>query len=363
MASNNSNYSGRYRGRRGGSGALRALVILLAVIFALCVAGYFFLGKYIQYTDDGVRLVLPWAEEEPEASSPSPTLPDLVVEDEEEPSPAPQPPEEVEEPLRLIEAVEVSVAEVMAGTAADKVKAAGGSALVVEVKTVEGNLAWASGSDLAVGAKLSGDGAFNEAVAELDAADELYLVARMNCFEDLWMCVYDKSMALRVESGDLWYDTYGMPWMSPANDKARDYLTGLCAELAALGFDEILLERAGFPPKGRLSSVAVGDNYPAEERDAVVARWLEALSTSLEESSVRLSVYVTEGELAQTGGNSGWTAAGLAAADRVWLAVTDEAADAALLAGVGLDDPAVHLVRVCESVPEDRSGSWAWLPD
>ena len=358
--SGNSYSSNRYRGRRSGNAGLKVLVALLAVLFAAGVIFYFLLGKYIQYTDDGVRLNLPWAEEEPQESTPPPEVSDMVIYEEEEPSPPPVVPEE-EEPLRLLEAVEVTPEEVTAGTAADKVKAAGGNALVVEVKVVEGNLAWSSSSRLAQDAELSGDPAFNEAVAALDGADELYLVARMNCFEDLWMCVHDKSMALTTQSGNLWYDTYGMPWLSPANAAAREYLTGLCLELAALGFDEILLERAGFPPKGKLSAVVVGENYPAEGRDEIVSRWLEELTAALEETDVRLSVYVTEEELAQENGKSGWTAAGLAAADRIWLEVTEPEADAALLAEAGMENPAERLVRVCGEIPEDRSGSWVLM--
>ena len=361
--SGNRNSFNRYRGRRGGNAGLKFLVILLAVILAVGVVFYLLLGKFVQYTDDGVRLNLPWMEDAREETPPSPDLSDMVVyeDEEEEPSPSPVIPEE--EPLRPIEAVEVTPEELLAGTAADKVKNAGGNALVVEVKVVEGNLAWSTGSSLAVEAELSGDPAFNEAVAALDGADELYLVARMNCFEDLWMCVHDKSMAITVQSGNLWYDTYGMPWLSPANKQAREYLTELCLELAELGFDEILLERAGFPPKGRLSAVAVGDNYPAEGRDEAVSRWLEDLRAALEESGVKVGVLVTESELAQEGGNSGWTAAGLANADRVWLEVTDEAADVSLLENAGMEIPAEHLVRLWNEVPEDRSGSWALLAE
>ena len=176
------------------------------------------------------------------------------------------------------------------------------------------------------------------------------------------MCVHDKSMALKTESGNLWYDTYGMPWLSPANEGARQYLTQLCLELAEMGFDEILLDRGGFPPKGKVSAIARGDNYPDEGRDQVVSRWFAQLDEALEETGVRLSVRVSGSELKQEAGNSGWTAEALAWADRVWLSEGADAEEAVrLLESAGMDDPAAHLVQIFSQVPEDRSGSWALL--
>lgn len=347
-----------YRGRRSGSSLLKVLVIFLAVLLAAVLLLYVFLGGRIQYTDDGVRLNLPWMEEPVEDEPELPEVSEFIIE--EEPSPIPAPPEE--KPLPKVEGVEVSPAEVLAGTAADTVKNAGGNALVVTVKTVEGNLAWNSSSQLAIDAELTGDAAFSEAIGELDGADELYLVARMNCFQDLWMCVHDKSMALKAESGNLWYDTYGMPWLSPANEEARQYLIRLCLELAEMGFDEILLDCGGFPPKGKVSAIARGANYPAEGRDEVVSQWLALLDTALEESGVWLSVRVSESELKQEDGNSGWTARGLAAADRVWLSEGADLEEAlSVMESAGMENPAEHLVQIFPEVPEDRSGSWALL--
>ena len=351
-------YSSPYRGRRGGSWVLKVLILLLVILLAAGVLFYFFLGNYIQYTDDGVRLVLPWSEKAPVEEAP-PVVSDMVVEEPEETVSVP-PVEEV--PLRRLEAVEVSPDEVMAGAADEKVKTAGGNALVVRVKTVEGHLAWDSRAELAVAAELTGSEDFRAAVAALAEADELYLVARMNVFQDLWMCVHDKSMALTTAAGKLWYDTYGMPWLSPANAEAWQYVVQLCLELAEMGFDEILMEYAGFPAKGKLSAVAAGVNYPASGRDAVMSQWMGELTGALEGTGVRLSVRVKEGELAQTEGASGWTAESLALADRIWMeSGADLNEDTLTLEQAGMEDARRHLVQIWPQVPEDRSESWAVL--
>ena len=351
-------YLSRYRGRRGGSGVLKALIVFLAVLLAAGVLFYFFLGNYIQYTDDGVRLVLPWMEEKPVVEDPAPEVSDMIVEESEEPVVLPP----AEEPLRRLEAVEVTPEAVIAGTAAEKVKAAGGSALVVRVKNVEGYLAWDSQTEPAVAAELIGSADFRGAIADLAEAEDLYLVARMNVFQDLWMCVHDKTMALTTPAGKLWYDTYGMPWLSPANADARRYAVQLCMELAEMGFDEILLERAGFPAKGKVSAVTTDANYPAEGRDEAVEQWLSELTAALEGTGVRLSVRVKEEEVTQTAGNSGWTARSLALADRVWLesgANLEE--DTLALEQAGMENAREHLVQIWSKVPEDRSESWAVL--
>ncbi len=55
-----------YRGRRGGgSVVLKAIVILLAILLVVGVVFVLFLGKYVEYTDNGVRLNPPWSQDQP----------------------------------------------------------------------------------------------------------------------------------------------------------------------------------------------------------------------------------------------------------------------------------------------------------
>jgi hypothetical protein len=267
----------------------------------------------------------------------------------------------VESTLQL-NAVEVSPSAVTDGTAASQVTAAGGNALVVTVKDVEGHLAWQSQNALAVAARdksgvsLNGTEAFSQAIRTLAQGDDLYLVARVCCFEDLWMCVYSRAMALTTQGGKLWYDSDGMPWLSPANADARAYLTDLCKELAELGFDEILLDYAGFPGTGRRSSIAVGDNYPTDLTGATSA-WLAELDGALADSGVWLSVQTTA-EALTVGDDTGLSAQGIAgAADRLWLDGSgDVTACAQVMTQAGMEETSQRIV-VTGAVPETWSGS------
>jgi hypothetical protein len=205
---------------------------------------------------------------------------------------------------------------------------------------------------------LNGTAAFSQAIQSL-AQGELYLVARVNCFEDLWMCVYSRSMALTTQGGKLWYDSNGMPWLSPANAEAKAYLTELCQELAQLGFDEILLDCAGFPGTGRKSTLAVGSNYPTDLSSAV-STWLTELDAALEGSGVSLSVQMSETALT-AGDDTGLTAQGAAVLDRIWVDGSgDVAAITQALTQAGLTEASDALV-LTGTFPATWTGSWGSL--
>ena len=105
-----------------------------------------------------------------------------------------------------------------------------------------------------------------------------------------------------------------------------------------MGFDEILLDDAGYPCLGETDELATDDNRP-EDRTVPVAAFLQRLSGELEERGVYLSVYAYEALAPEGEVYSGLTAPVLAqSAGRVWL---DEAVDReyyeSLLSAAGLE--------------------------
>lgn len=300
-----------YRGRRRGSVVLKVLVAVLALLLATGVLFLLFVPK--EYTDDGVRLRLPWiAAEQPAQNDPiDPSA--LIVAD----SPSPSP---TAEPLEATTALEVSADDVIGGSAAGLASQAGADTLVVSVKDEEGNLAWQSGQELALDT-MNGDVAFNQAVVQMDQDGQLWLVARVSAFQDLWASVHNRNLAITTGTDALWYDSEGMSWLSAARQEARDYLTAFCLELAELGFDEILLEHAGFPDQGRVTAIGTGENYPAQGREDTVAAFLRDLSGALEEAGATLSVLVSNEELTGEAADSGVAAGTLTGiSGRVWTA-------------------------------------------
>lgn len=310
-----------YRGRRRrGSVVLKIIIALLVLVLLACLVFMVFLGGRVEYTDDGVRLVLPWMEDEPDVTDgpgdgPTSAPPVIIIDEPEEPSPQPSPePSPVLEPIG---AVGVPVSRLLDGTAAQAVAEGGGNALVVEMKTASGTVYWDSGT--AHGDQVHADGAaVADAVGALAEQGEIYLVARVTCFRDQVLAARGVGGPLMTKGGNLWYDAQGLRWVSPASEEARTYLTRLCLELAELGFDEILLDCAGYPYFGETHVLATDDLRPEDLSAPVEVFWRE-LKAALAEREVRMSVLATPEMMLGTEAYSG-IGPGLLDryADRVW---------------------------------------------
>ena len=334
-----------YRGRRSrGSLALKIIAVLLAQILVAGVVFVVFLNGRVEYTDEGVRLVLPWTGGE---TTPSPTpgvsAPPVIITDE----PDPDSPEGPEGGLPVIGAVTVTPDQLTDGAAAQAVSAAGGNALVVEMKNEYGRLAWRSSSDLAAALGVNAaDDSVARAVSALAEEGELYLVARVVCFRDQALAGAGVGGPLTTLGGNIWYDRQGLRWVSPADERAAGYLAGLCLELAEMGFDEILLDCFGYPDFGETHVLATNALRP-EDLTVPVGGFLAQVREALAPSGAALSVLTGEGALTGSDPNSGADAALLAGcADRVWIAPPEtEGTDyAALLEGAGMEDAPARLV-------------------
>ncbi len=350
-----------YHGRGGGRArtVLLFIIALLAVLLAAGAAFMAFMGQYLEYTENGVIVHWPWAQESaaplPIASDPIEVVSDLVdvtVEPTAPPEPTP-PPGPVYEPIG---AVTVTAAQLRGGTAAQAVASAGGTALVVEMKDIYGKLAWQSQAPLA--ATLGTNAADNltaQAVQTLAQTTDLYLVARIQCFRDP-VLARNWVGSIMTRGGNVWYDTLGLGWTSPASQQAVDYLSALCQELADMGFDEILLDSAGYPNAGEVKVLATSDNRP-EDRTVPVAAFLERVAGELAAKDVKLGVYTDEALLPGDVVLSGLTADVLANhAGRVWLdskAGTEQYT--ALLSAAGWENFAPRLVVKGTAAGE---GSW-----
>ena len=317
---------GGYRGRRTVTDVLKFIAIVLAVLVVLAVGALFFLQRYIVYTDDGVKLELPpflqmlrgpGSSGGPGGSASLPDPGDISV-DIQPPSGSqsePQPPEE--EPGDLILALPVSA--VLDGTAAARLEQAGAGALVLEMKGQSGKLAWLSEQAVAVRSRANAAQAANDALKQWNAG-EVYTVARVCCFRDDSAPYFNNSLALRWGNGN-WKDELNLRWLSPALEKNQAYIAGLCGELAALGFDEIVLEHFTFPIEGHLERITKGERYDAARFTAQVEALLTRVREAVEPYGTKLSLRVERDTLTGAETSSGLTAQ-LAEqyAHRVWMA-------------------------------------------
>lgn len=295
-----------YYGRSRVRTFLKVLIVLLLVVLAVAVGALLWLEPYIDYSANGIKINLPFFQQK----EPAPATGAPVVVTTPEPTPTPEP----EEDFRGILLPNSALYD---GTAAQQVEAAGATAALFDMKADDGSLGYISGLALAIQAEASAaDPALNAAIQLLNGG-EVYTVARVSCFRDNLVPRSDMSLAIHTNAGN-WRDSGDTRWLSPANESARQYVVGVCRELAALGFDEILLDNWAFPTDGELGWIKADANYPADGRTAALEVFLEEVRAGLAEfPEVKVSLVTTASAAAGGAVESGQTAALLERADRV----------------------------------------------
>ncbi len=318
-------YSG-YRGRATTTDKLRAIAIVLFVLVLLAIAALLVGQRYIVYTDDGIRLELPFLEREEAARSPE-ELENLEVvvkpiEPEEEitvEAPA-------EEEVLWLKAVTLPLEAVLDGTAADRARQSGANAIVLDMKTDLGQLGYRSQLPLAEQFGVNhANSEINGKLGELSGG-EFYLIARISCFRDHALAE-ELTYAIETNPGRRWFDLESVRWSSPASSAVQDYLTGIMVELAQLGFDEILLDRWGYPTQadGHLEYIKKGNAYQVGALDQTIKAFLQKSREALADSGTVLAVQINDEILSGDGLESGQNLElALEEAQRIWM---EEASD------------------------------------
>lgn len=333
-----------YRGRRTLHDILKGIAVLLLILVVLLLGVLIFAPEYLRIP----QVSLPRFP----AEAPDPGDISLVIQpagSQEEDAP---PPEEAQ-PATV--ALELPLEAVLDASAPAQLKAAGANALILDMKNEEGQLGWVSRQTQAVQAGVCAqiDGV-NEALRQWNQG-ETYTVARVCCFRDNTVPYHYNSMALRAGYGN-WRDELGLRWLNPASADVQAYLAGLCAELAELGFDEILLDCCGFPTRGNLDAISA-ESVPAAE---TMEAFLSQVQAALAPYGTALSVWTEEAVFTGEDTRSGLTAACLETyAGRLWLACGDGAAET--LSAAGITGAGERLVRIVSALDPEASGHQAVL--
>ena len=346
-----------YRGRSTARTVLKVVAVLLAIVLAGAVYVFFRLEQYMVYSADGVRLVLPWVDPEPDPAESQAALPPVVPTEElVVVTPEPKGPE-------VLRAAALPDAALYDGTAQAQVDAAGANAALFDMKKDDGSLGYVSALDLAKTAKASADDPALNAAIQLLNAGELYTVARVSCFKDDKLSDADRALNITTNSGYRWTDPEGLKWSSPTSHTVRDYVTGVCLELAGLGFDEILLDNAGYPTQGNLGYIKKGAAYDASAFDTVIGGFYADVKAALAQQypDVKLSIALCAPAADLDGADtlSGQTAKNLAAADRIYCRSDgSQAGFVRKLTEAGMEDADARIVILTEETGGDE-GSWA----
>ena len=306
---------GSYRGRSALRRFLKVLGILLVVLILIGAATGLYLQQFLVISDDGVHLELPFSQQK--EPSPSPVAPPsdapvvVIPTPTLTPTPTPKAP-----PLTPILLPPEALSD---GTALGLVDSAGADCALFDMKSDNGMLHFLSQHKFALEGNLNPDDpARNEAILSLNQTENLYTVARVSCFKDHGLIEYEYNLAIHTNSGYRWTDPEGIRWSSPTNPDVRDYLTHLCVELAQLGFDEILLDYAGYPNEGNLHYIKKGDAYNADQFSAIIDGFYGQIVQALSDYDVVLSVVTTPSALDGSDALNGQTPKNLARMDRLW---------------------------------------------
>jgi len=291
-----------YRGKRKFSWiiTLIAMILVAAILFSVWL--FYSLQKYIVYDKDGLHLDL--SSRRGAASETSePDAADVVIAN-----------QHMDTEI-VVEQKDYSAVETGAGADLQPIHAVfvSGSklndaalsfyktgmgdfdTLVLELKTPDGFLRYASTQTLADSYAVNGTLELKTKVEELKAAG-IYLVAQISALADNTMARRNSPIAMKnAASAEVFSDEDGMAYLDPYSDTVRSYLLGIITELAEMGFDEILLDGFVCPDSEllRFNKVMTQTPAPADALNSL-AFWLREQADTL---GIRLSVVLNRDAL------------------------------------------------------------------
>lgn len=276
-----------YRGRRNGTKLLAGALVLILLL----ACGFLFAQRYIVYGADGsIRIELPG----PGAKDDAPQG-DTAVGAQDGSASGEQEVEVIVQPPVVTDtrAVELD-ASILSGGWEEALEALdeGANAVAIRLKDASGALLYASQLQEAIdcGAVTGGSMAKN-AVAALVASD-CYTIARISTLHDsTYAFAHMTDAAVCQLTGYVWYDTYSTHWLAPEKAAARQYISAVAAECAALGFDELLLDDFHYPRDGRMSRIKTDERTMTQQ---------EALALLVDDIRAALSEQGFEGKLSVT---------------------------------------------------------------
>ena len=230
-----------YRARRSRGKVWPVLLWILAGLIVLAVILFYTGQKYIVYGSDGsLHVVFPIMETPApvtEDGQPETVDTELVLEDPDYSGIISDAGKDLSELHAQYLTADKITPEGLTRAAAS-VKAAGGNALVLQMKSPGGTLSWKSGVSEASAYGVNGTAELADAIQTVKGQN-IYLVAVVSTCVDSLMDERYAATALQTASGSAYTDSSG-GWVDPYSTFTRTYLVSLCKELRELGFDEVV---------------------------------------------------------------------------------------------------------------------------
>jgi len=318
-----------YRGRRP-DGKRWLIVALVLILLAACA--FLLAQRYIVYDMDGsYHFELPWfrraesggtAQESPDAQGePAPQGTshqqdlEIVIE---------RPPEPEVLPLRARE-LESSALGGIERTLSELPPEI--NAVAVRLKNVKGDLLYPSELASAIEAKAVAGSSIARSALETLTASDYHTIARLSALHDSrfsFAHMTEAAVLQRNYKNYVWYAPDSSFYLAPEKELTRQYLCDIAAEVAGLGFDELLFDEFSYPPAGRLSNINTdARTMTMEEALSLLA---DNLREALGDSGVLLSLTMdADTVLAGSNEKSGQNLLMLAPRfDRIYVPTTEE---------------------------------------
>ena len=340
-----------YRGRLTLNDTLKIITAVLIVLVLVLGSVYWYTGgDMISFDIMESMPDMPWDNQEPAVppEPPLPITPDPVPTP--VPIPEPQPKPELDP---ILAAVQLPLSAVVDGTASAQAQSMGANAIILDMKTDAGVLGWYSEIPMAgASGAVQQTSEINQQIEILNEGD-LYMVARVSLFKD-HAVAGQGNYPIRTNSGYRWTDSEGMRWTSPTNVEVQNYVLDCLEELCQLGFDEIVLDNAGYPNRGNLGYIKKSNQYNIDIRPVVMAEFYEKLDETLQMYDTKISIRVPNTVLTGEDTRTGLSSAILETyAHRIWLDTSDVEIQLELMKGLGITGDTDRVVIISDGLTQD----------
>ena len=169
------------------------------------------------------------------------------------------------------------------------------NAVIIDVKSDRGSLAWDSQTDIAnaLGNDGNRDGwmTLDTFIAEAKSRN-IYTIARLVTFKDNPLAFGYPYLAVTHADGSIWIDGEGLAWANPFREEVWNYNIALAKEIAEIGFDEINMDYLRFPSDGNLSAIVYAEENTADTRTTAIRTFVSRMRNELKPYGVYLSADV-----------------------------------------------------------------------
>ena len=236
-----------WRTRKRLKNTLRFLVIVAAVTVSLWLCWILWLGRFVVYSREGVRLDFDWVVPGSYVAAVPPEEQPVNIRYDDGSEPVAEKSTELEQLTGCTVTINMLTGDL---SAVDEVirQQPKGTAIALELKSGTGNFFYKTAMPKAhVSNKV--DTAAMESLLSYLAKADYYTIAMIPAFRDRAYGLDNTSYGIHHSSGGyLWAGDDKCYWLDPAKNGTRSWLVQIASELRDLGFDEVVFTDFCFPP-------------------------------------------------------------------------------------------------------------------